>query len=336
MATTRPKAKRVLKDISFEKDGAHIALTCKDNPPANGHDYTLVLKNLNYSKEFITKASMVKVEMEITEYLRKFYDIYWDDAEVLARALGFTTKEQEWEAQYAAQVASGDNTPYVSYIDEKVNSIQIIKSLKDAKNLPLAVSKLNENEYLALLQDQEVVEKALIAIAKTKSDDAGKTAESDASTNAGVEKSVGPSGSINQEVLEKTTMTEPVVEMVEKSQFVDLAKSLDDTKVELQKALDQIKMHEAEKKEAIVKAKTKEIADIVKDEAKVAILAKAALSLESEDDYVGFKAAITAMLASVETSEMFLEKGVDSAEQAPAPAESLVQKALKSQLAKTK
>lgn len=200
----------------------------------------------------------------------------------------------------------------------------------------LAIKAANTISQVAEQKNtEEAIEKSVEPQNESDEVAAKTTTESDASTNAGVEKSVGPTGSINQEVLENKPMTEPVVEMVEKSQFVELVKSLDDTKVELQKALDQIKQHEAEKKEAIVKAKTKEIAEIVKDEAKVAILAKAALSLEG-DEFDAFKGALSAILASVETSEMFVEKGVTTSEEVPAVQESLVQKALKKQLAKTK
>ena len=37
--TTKQKAKRALKDITFEHDGAHIALVSKEQGgPAHGHD----------------------------------------------------------------------------------------------------------------------------------------------------------------------------------------------------------------------------------------------------------------------------------------------------------
>jgi hypothetical protein len=320
------KAKRKLSDISFEKLGAHIALTSKAaGGPANGHDYALVLKAANFTDEHVQKASKIRVTMDIQDFLQKFFGVYYSDALVLAQALGFDTSTE-----------SDNESTYEDYIQSQVQSIEVLKSLHDAEDIKEVLGSLDPEEYLAMLKDQETLEKALKKLekqAKTKSDKEPKATKSDeTSTNASVEKSVEPkSGSESHKestMTQGTQVIEKEVEVVEKSQFTALEKALDENKVALEKALSTIAAFEAEKKEAIAKAKTAKIQEIVKDEKKTAALAKAALSLESEDDFSAFVAAVQAMMSTVETSEMFVEKGAKVDEAEPAK-ETPIEKALK-------
>ena len=326
MATQR-KAKRKLSDISFEKDGAHVALTSKSQGgPANTHDYALVLKANKFSEEFVQKMQQVRVTMELPDFLRKFFSVYYEDAEVLARMMGYEKPEVTEEAKTA---------DYEDYIQSKLEAFEILKSANDADSLSEVLSELDETEYLAMLNDQERLEKALDDIEKaTKESAPAATADgNDTSTNAGVENIEGVSTSVNKEELEKSKMEDEVkVETVEKAQFELVQKALDEQKVQLQKALETIATFEAEKKEAINKAKTEKVKAIVKDESKVEAIAKAALSLESEDDFTAFLAAIEAMMTTVETSEMFVEKGASTQEETVIQ-ESAVAKLLKAKQA---
>jgi hypothetical protein len=212
-----------------------------------------------------------------------------------------------------------------------MEAFEILKSANDADNLAEVLSELDENEYLAMLNDQALIEKAMEDIAKAQKESAlAATAEgTDTSTNAGVENIEGVSTSVNKQELEKSKMEDEVkVETVEKAQFELVQKALDEQKVQLQKALETIAVFEAEKKAAINKAKTDQIKAIVKDESKVEAIAKAALSLENEDDFTAFVAAMQAMMTTVEASEMFVEKGASTQEE-PVVKESAVAKLLK-------
>jgi hypothetical protein len=155
----------------------------------------------------------------------------------------------------------------------------------------------------------------------------------DTSTHASVENIEGVSTSVNKEELEKSKMEEDVkIETVEKAQFELVQKALEEQKVQLQKALDTIALFEAERKEAINKAKTEKVKAIVKDDSKVEAIAKAALSLESEDDFTAFLTAMQALMTTVETSEMFVEKGASTQEETVVK-ESAVAKLLKAKQA---
>jgi hypothetical protein len=122
--------------------------------------------------------------------------------------------------------------------------------------------------------------------------------------------------------------------MVEKAAMENIQKAFDEQKVALEKALETIAQFEAEKKAVIAKSKTEKIQAVVKDEGKTQILAKAALSLESEDDFTAFVATLEAMQKTVESSEMFVEKGASVEDENQVPAESAVAKVLKAKLAK--
>lgn len=142
-------AKRRLSDINFEHEGAHVALVGKhQGGPANGVT-TLITKATNkIEPELIEKATTVTVEMQFPEFLRKFFGLYWDDAEVLSAVMGYGRTEYP-------DVNEKD------WIDQKVDSIQIMKSVYRAPNVEKALADLTPEQTLALLKDQEMLEKAL-------------------------------------------------------------------------------------------------------------------------------------------------------------------------------
>ena len=283
------KAKRNLSEIDFSKEGGHVALTCKaQSGPANGHDYALLLKSSQRSPEFIQKASMVKVEMEITEYLRKFFGLYWEDAEVLARSMGYITKELEDEMEDAAEGESEET--YQSYIASKVNSIEIIKSLKSSDNLIKAVSTLTEDEYLSVLKDQELVEKALKEYSPV--------------TKSNKELETMPQAEV-PEVKEET-----VAELIAKSQFDLVQKALDENKVELQKALELVEQFKQKEKEAVTKARFEVLKAAVKDTAKAEVIFKALNLVQDETEFQAVVKAVGDLALQVEQSNLFSEQGV--------------------------
>jgi hypothetical protein len=152
------------------------------------------------------------------------------------------------------------------------------------------------------------------------------TTESDNSTtNASVEKQVEPSGSVTKSKGELMTEKVEEVQEVVNDALVEVQKALGEqkaqaeaSKVELQKALAQIEEFKAIQKQAIVKAKTDKVAAVIKNVEHQAIIAKASLELESEEDFGAFMAAMTAMQAQVSASEMFVEKGLQSSVDKPA------------------
>jgi len=323
--TPKRKATKRLKNFDFSGEGAAVSLVGPSQGDAANGFKVLTIKANKFSEEFVQKMQQVRVTLELPDFLRKFFSLYGEDAEILARMMGYEKPEQTKDAM---------PTDYEDYIQSKLEAFEILKSAEQADNLAEILSELDEHEYLAMLNDQALIEKAMEDIAKAQKESAlAATAEgTDTSTNAGVENIEGVSTSVNKQELEKSKMEDEVkvetVLTVEKAQFELVQKALDEQKVQLQKALETIAVFEAEKKAAINKAKTDQIKAIVKDESKVEAIAKAALSLESEDDFTAFVAAMQAMMATVETSEMFVEKGASTQEE-PVVKESAVAKLLK-------
>lgn len=321
---TKRKTKRKLSDIDFSGEGSHIALVSKEQGgPASGADYKLVLKANKFSEEFVEKMQQVRVTMELPDFLQKFFGMYYSDSKVLAAILGYIEPAQE-----------DTTSSYEDYIQSQLQAFEVLKSANEAESIATVLSELDETEYLAMLTDQELIEKAFASVEKAIESAPTASAEGTDTSPACEVIKEEVSASVNKEELEKSKMEDEVkVETVEKAQFELVQKALEEQKVELQKALDIIAEFEAAKKEAINKAKTEQVKAIVKDESKVEAIAKAALSLESEDDFTAFLAAMQAMMATVETSEMFVEKGASTREEEPKVQESAVAKLLKAKQA---
>ena len=335
MTTTQRKAKRKLTNIDFSGETSHIALVhAEQGGCASGANYKLALKNTNFSQEFIEKMQQIRVTLSIPDFLEKFFHLYGSDAEVLARMLGYVPEENDKEDEY-------DSNWYENYIQEKLDSFEILKSLKESESIANTLATLDEKQYLLMLTDQAYLEKALN---KKESELVALATESDNSTHASVEKSVEVSTSKSTKSKE-TLMTKQVensTEMVEKSLMVTLQKALDDQAVELQKALETIAVHQKEKQEQIQKSKTAQFTAVIKDEKLQAPIVKAALALEAQEDFDAFLVAVTAMQSQiekqkdfVEKSALFQEQGASTSEE-PKSNESAVAKLVKSRLAANK
>ena len=303
----KQKAKRKLKGFDFAKEGAAVALVGPSvGGPANGIP-TLIAKANNFSPEFIQKMQQIQVTYELPEFLRKVFGMYYEDAEVLAKMLGYVEPEDEETEDY--------DDWYENYIEEKLSAFTIIKSLHEAKNLPEALAQLTEQDYLDVLNDQVLIEKALKEF----------DAKSDTSTNVENTKVEASASRVNKK--KEKQMATP--EMVEKAKFVEVQKQLEDQKVELAKALEELNKIEQEKKEAIVKSKTEAVKAVVKDEKQAAVVVKAALALEDQSDFDALIAVFKSMNALLEKSGLFQEQGVSAEAAEDKPGETKLMKALK-------
>lgn len=309
----KQKAKRKLKGFDFAKEGAAVALVGPSvGGPANGIP-TLIAKANNFSPEFIKKMQEVQVTMQLPDFLEKFFYVWGEDAKFLAGLMGWVEPPEDEAAE-----ARDD---YNEWVEDRFTSFSVIKSLHEAKNLPDALSRLTEQDYLDVLQDQVEIEKALKEFDSKKSD-----------TSTKVESKVEASASKQVKKNKGKQMTQEA-EMVEKSALTAVEKALEDQKIALEKALAQVKQYEEEKKEAIVKSKTDAVKAVVKDEKQAAVVVKAALALEDQADFDALVEVFKSMNALIEKSALFQEQGV-SAEAEEAPKKNGVLEIIKSQQAK--
>lgn len=306
------KAKRKLSEISFDHEGAHLALCSKSQGAANNWDKALIMKGHNFSPEFIQKMQAVQVTMELPDFLSRFFMLWEDEAEFLATLMGYVEPPED-EAMEAQDEMN-------KWIEERFTSFSIIKSLHEAKSLPEALSKLTEQDYLDVLSDQVEIEKAL-----SKFDEESKTS----ATN--VEKTKVEATASKKKTMKETVMTQEA-EMVTKSELVAVEKALGDQKIALEKALAQVKEYEEEKKQAIVKSKTDAVKAVVKDEKQAAVIVKAALALEAQADFDALVEVFKSMNTLIEKSALFTEQGV-SAEAGEDNKESKLAQVIKSKYA---
>jgi hypothetical protein len=303
--TTKIKAKRILKDITFNHDSAHLALCTSEQGTANMMPKALLLKGASFSPEYVEKMQAVRVTMDIPEFLERFFGLWGSDAEVLAAMMGYVEPVETPDMEIKDWVA------------EKLQSFEIMKSLYESKDLEQSLAALNEKEYLAFLIDQETIEKAIKESESVNSEkDTSVASEVSKEVSASVDKLVVKAPSKLTKGKSMPKAQEQVIEQVEKSKFdaleqasVELQKSLDEKQVELQKAMQEIAEFKAEKLAAVIKSKTSAITAVVKDEKQAAVITKAALLIEDAAEFDGFVAVIKQMQEQVEKSALFQEHG---------------------------
>ena len=357
------KTKRKLSNIDFSKDGAHIALCHSQQGVANMQDFALVMKSKNFSDEFIEKIQQVKVTLEFPEFLRRFFSVYYEDAEVLAAMLGYEKPE--------IQVDEPEDY-WKDYVESRLQSFEILKSAAEAENLTEVMANLSEDQYLAVLQDQEQIEKALASYDKKKKEDTGaksrkprvKTVRSFTDANTMVAKSESTdveqstaadvsTSTVQHEVKEgkgigpvieklktkEKLMTQDVkiveqvveTEMVEKSAFESIQKQAQEQAELLKSALAELEVFKAEKQAMIAKSRKQAVVDAVKDEAKAEQLFKAVGEL-ADEQFEAVVSVVKSLSAQVEQSDLFVEKGATVDSKEDEVKESAVAKLLKAQL----
>lgn len=306
--TNKVKTKRKLSNIDFSREDAHIALTSKtiNGGPANGADYALILKAAN-QQESIEKMQQVQVTLELPEFLRKFFNVYYEDAEVLARLMGYIPEEKE----------EGEEWSYEGYIQERVDSFTVLKSLQESEDIAKSFEDLDEDSKKAVLETQSKLE--------------GLLKQKDETGISGDVKS--PKRRISKKKEISMSEKDTQVEMVEKAQLVSIEKALSETQELLKAAQDAIAKFEADKKEAVRKSRFDAVKTAVGSEDVATVLFKAVGLVEDQAEFEEVVKALNDMKALVEKSDLFKEVGASAEDQAPAIEESGVTKLLKAQFA---
>ena len=341
METTKRKATRKIKKFDFSDNNATVALVGGlVGGPATGLNTLLTKSNRKVSEEFIEKASQVTVTMTINEYLDKFFYVYGVQNELLARSLGFVTEgmdkavieaqEEQIDMQEQPDYPGWETEPgdkeYEDYINYKVKSISVMKQLHEAENLDDVLAVLTEEQYLQLLQDQEVIEKALVVCEESNAE----TAKGNPHNSREDNKNEGKTSVVKR----KKTTGEAMSDVTEQAKVVALQKALDEQKVALEKAMESIAKYEQEKVEAINKSKLEQLVKAADDKSFAEIIFKACAKAE-DADYAAVVKAVGDLVAKAKEIEkgLFVETGasVETAEQ-----ETLdpLQKLIKSQFGK--
>lgn len=330
MKPTNVKTKRSLKDIDFSKDDSHIAFVGPAvGGPASGQDYSLVMKAVDFSDEALEKMQNIRVTMTVPDFLRKFFNLYYEDAEVLARMMGYVPEEKEITDEYS----------YEDYIEDRLSSFEVLKSLYETTDIEKMLSELNEEQYLSLLTDQETLEKSFAKKdkdSKAAATPARKKARVKDASPASEEKKEAPASG-NQPIVKETKAmpqtleADVTVEMVQKSEFEAVQKSLADLQAVLKAAQEEAAVLKAEKAEAIRKARFEKVKTAVKDEDKATTMFKALSLIESAEEFDACVEVLSKMNAAVEKAALFEEKGAAAETSAAPVTENAIVKSLRAQ-----
>jgi hypothetical protein len=284
-------AKRRLTDIKFEHEGAHVALVSKhQGGPANGVTTLITKATNNITQEQIEKATTVTVEMQFPEFLRRFFGLYWDDAEVLSVAMGYGRTEYEDDEEEVEEVKD--------WIDKRVESINILKSVYLSQNLEKALSDLTPEQTLAILNDQALLEKALESVPEQ--------------TKIKHEEVIPMEQILKSAHLEALAGAVAVEKAAGVAAVAEVQKSLD-AQVELLKAASaELEVFKAAAATAKVEARKAALTDAKVSADKVEAVLKSLSALDDE----AFAATVETMKAlssAVDASEMMTETGVAGA-----------------------
>ena len=318
-ASNANKTKRVLKDIDFSQEDSHIALCHRSQGVANQSDFVVALKSNSFSEETIQKLQRVKVELAIPDFIQAFFKIEEEkDAKALAYLMGWT--------EDLSQEAMEPQMDFEKWVASNMESFEIVKALKEAevKDYPEILSKLDEWQYLTLLEEQQQFEQGL---RKQKSNPAASATEFDASTSTvqhEVNKGKGVNPVVKQKAKKETlmakeneagmantateiTVVEKQVEMIEKSQFEAIQKQFQEQQEQLQKALATVEKFEQERKEQIEKQRLADLEAAVKNKDHAAVLHKA-LKQAEQAEFADVVKALAAISLQAEQNDLFVEK----------------------------
>ena len=287
------KAKRRLTDIKFDHEGGHVALVGKhQGGAANGYT-TLVFKaTADIPENVVEKAVKVSVTMDFEDFLVKFFNMYYDDAEVLAKLLGME-KEEEPSDMYDYQGA------HRAYINERVEGISIMKSVYAKQDIKKALSDLSYKDSLAVLEAQELLEKAMSSVHSEGDNVSTKKAEMDSPSTTNPEDIM--------EKIEKALHEELVTKAV--AEAVEVVKAQMAAQEEILKAAQaELEVFKAAQAEAVVKARKEALAGVLATDA-VEEMFKATEVLDQSAFEMIVK-SLAAKAAQLEESELFKETGV--------------------------
>lgn len=299
-------AKRRLSDIKFEHEGAHVALVSKQQGgPANGVTTLITKATHTIPQELIEKATTVSVEMQFPEFLRRFFGLYWDDAEVLSCVMGCGRTE------YPDDDAK-------DWIDQRVDSIQIMKSVYLAQDLEKALADLTPEQSLALLSDQAVLEKALALVPEHIKSQNGEN--------------------IPMEQILKSAHLEALADAVavEKAASVSalavIQKALDDQTEVLKSVQAEVEVFKAAQVAAKVEARKSALVDAKVAGDKVEAVLKS-LEVLSDEAFASQVELIKSMSSAVDNSDLMQETGVQGTGDASAEEEDRTTAILKAKYA---
>lgn len=159
--TIKQKAKRILKNFDFSKDNHCISLVGGDlGGAANGYE-VIAMKALNQPEETIelSKAlEQVSLTISMEDFLRRWFDMWSSDAEVLTKLLGFETEHEAWMKERGEREDDYDwAEEHEQWISERVSQFTLMKSMNEG-----TVTEITKSAFDQIVALQQKHETALV------------------------------------------------------------------------------------------------------------------------------------------------------------------------------
>lgn len=292
-----------------------IALTHKDQGySANKRHVSLLTKSAELDPKLITKdvvKALEQVELKISmqEFLRRFFNMWYDDAELLTKVLGMTTEREQEIADNPPAEGSWEenwNKETQEYLEKRLSSISIIKKAKEGSSLTpqeqyeiFKTRKLFEQgcEDLQLSFGDEKKESSGVVVAPTEAAKPAVVVKT--TTPEKTESSAGAPTNTDED-----TPVDKEVDVTKSQQFLDLMKSNQELVAQVQGMQESLvaaqeivkAQKDAARAVAVQKASAfsfvaadqrEVIADVIENPAQATILAvleKAAADLKAKDE----------------------------------------------------
>lgn len=166
--TLKQKAKRILKKFDFSKDDHNISLVSVDQGgPANNRTVVLLKSSKQPEQTIELKKALEQVSLTLSmeEFLRKFFDMWSDDAEVLTKLLGFETEHEAYVASKKDQASDGYDweAEHTKWIEQRVSQFTLMKSMNEG-----SVSEISKSAFDEIVALQQKLEPTLIEYIETK------------------------------------------------------------------------------------------------------------------------------------------------------------------------
>lgn len=214
-----------ITDPQFSNPGDGIAICHKVQGYGanNWGNKALMLKSLSSDKKVELRKALrqVTVTLSFEEFLRKFFGLWYEDAKILAKILGFEVEE--------------DVESYEDYLEAKVNAVTLIKSLKTEEDF----LKLSDEDQDLITDLQKKFEKGLLSGEFTSE---GAKTEGDKSSSGVTDTNANS----DSKILKGKEMSDKKIE--------ELEKALKESQEALAKANEKIEKSEKAQKEAFNKS----------------------------------------------------------------------------------
>lgn len=116
--------------VTFDNEDPHLAITHKaQGYSANGWHKSLISKSEDtlLTSEIIKALEQVEVKLSFEEFLRRFFHIYGDDAELLTKLLGFETEYEDY-LNTSEYTTDEDKDNYQEYLNSRLSRFNLTKS----------------------------------------------------------------------------------------------------------------------------------------------------------------------------------------------------------------